>query len=102
MIVGLTGAFGGGAEVDADPSDGRLDVVAIEAGSRIGLVARGYGLRTGNVESQRGVVTATGRTVEVEQRAGEGAGFNVDGELVSDECLKFSVEPRAFELVVGQ
>jgi diacylglycerol kinase (ATP) len=101
VIVGLTGAFGGGAEVDADPADGRLDVVAIEAGSRVRLIARGYGLRTGQVETQRGVFTATGRTVEVEQRAAE-AGFNVDGELISGERLTFTVEPQAFEVVVGQ
>lgn len=101
VIIGLTGAFGGGAEVDADPSDGRLDVVAIEGGSRLKLIARGYGLRAGRVEQQRGVVTASGRTVAVEQRNGDGAGFNVDGELISDERLEFSVEPQAFELVVG-
>jgi diacylglycerol kinase (ATP) len=99
VIVGITGAFGGGAEVEADPSDGRLDVVAIEAGSRVSLIARGYGLRAGRIEGQRGVFTASGRVVEVEHRGG--AGFNVDGELVSDDRLKFTVEPRAFEVVVG-
>jgi diacylglycerol kinase (ATP) len=98
VIVGLTGAFGGGAEVEADPSDGRLNVVAIEAGSRVRLVARGYGLRAGSVEEQSGVITATGRTVEVEH---DGAGFNVDGELVADRALRFSVEPKAFDVVVG-
>lgn len=101
VIVGLTGAFGGGAEVDADPADGRLDVVAIEAGSRLRLVARGYGLRAGSIEGQRGVFTANGRTIEVEQLNGDGAGFNVDGELISDACLKFTVEPDAFEVVIG-
>ncbi len=101
VIVGLTGAFGGGAEVDADPSDGRLDVVAIEAGSRIKLVARGYGLRAGRVEEQKGVFTASGHTIAVDQLNGGGAGFNVDGELISDAHLEFTVEPDAFELVVG-
>jgi diacylglycerol kinase family enzyme len=76
-------------------------VVAIEAGSRVKLVARGYGLRAGNVEEQKGVFTANGRTIEVEQLNGDGAGFNVDGELISDAHLKFTVEPDAFELVVG-
>jgi diacylglycerol kinase family enzyme len=101
VIVGLTGAFGGGAEVDADPADGRLDVVAIEAGSRFRLVARGYGLRAGGIEEQEGVFTASGRTIEVEQLNGGGAGFNVDGELISDAHLEFTIEPKAFELVVG-
>jgi diacylglycerol kinase family enzyme len=99
VIVGLTGAFGGGAEVDADPSDGQLDVVVIEAGSRAALIARGYGLRRGQVEGQRGVHTASGCAVEIDHKGG--AGFNVDGELVDDKRLAFTVEPRSFDVVVG-
>jgi diacylglycerol kinase family enzyme len=99
VIVALTGAFGGGAEVEADPADGRFDVVAIEAGSRAGLVLRGYGLRAGRVEGQAGVVTATGAQVEIETD-GE-SGFNVDGELVDARRLRFTLEPRAFQVVVG-
>ena len=100
VIVGLTGAFGGGAEVDADPADGALDVVLIEAGSRARLVVRAYGLRSGRVERQRGVLTARGRRIEVEV-AGD-AGFNVDGELISARQLSFELEPGAFEVVIGR
>ncbi len=100
VIVGLTGAFGAGAEVDANPSDGRLDLVAIEAESRARLIIHGYGLRRGAVESQRGVVSVRGSRIAVETD-GE-AGFNVDGELVSERALEFSVEPQAFEVVVGR
>ena len=100
VIVGLTGAFGGGAEVDANPADGRLDLVAIEAGSRARLIVHGYGLRSGRVEDQEGVFNARGSRIEVETD-GE-AGFNVDGELLSERALEFSVEPRAFEVVVGR
>lgn len=100
VIVGLTGAFGGGAEVEADPSDARLDVVVIEAGSRVRLVARGYGLRAGRVERQAGVLSARGGRVTVDTD-GE-PGFNVDGELVDESSLRFTVEPSAIELVVGR
>ncbi len=100
VIVAVTGAFGAGAEVDADPADGRLDLVVIEAGSRARLLIRAYGLRSGNVEAQQGVVTARGAEVEVE--ADGGAGFNVDGELLGDARLRFAVEPRAFELIAGR
>ena len=100
VIVALTGAFGGGAEVDADPADGRLDLVVIEAGSRVRLVIHGYGLRSGRVERQEDVVTARGRRIEVETD-GE-AGFNVDGELLTEAHLRFTVEPRAFEVVTGR
>ena len=100
LIVGLTGAFGGGAEVDSDPADGRLDLVVIEARSRARLVLHGYGLRSGTVEEQEGVVTATGARIEVDTDSD--AGFNVDGELVDERRLEFTAEPRAFEVVVGR
>jgi YegS/Rv2252/BmrU family lipid kinase len=100
LIVGLTGAFGGGAEVDSDPADGRLDLVAIEARSRARLVLHGYGLRSGTVEEQEGVITATGARIEVDTDSA--AGFNVDGELVDERRLEFTAEPRAFEVVVGR
>jgi YegS/Rv2252/BmrU family lipid kinase len=99
VTVALTGAFGGGAEVAADPADGELDVVVIEAGSRVRLLARAYGLRAGQVERQSGVVTARGKAVEVHSEA---AGFNVDGELLDQTRLEFAVQPQAFEVVVGR
>ena len=100
VTVAVTGAFGGGADVDADPSDGRLDVVVIEAGSRLRLVQHGFGMRAGSVEGQRGVHTGRGRRIAVETD-GE-AGFNVDGELIGERRLEFRLEPRAFEVVIGR
>ena len=48
VTVAASGAFGAGAAVEeADPSDGVLRVVAIEAGPRLGLVGLAYRLRTG-------------------------------------------------------
>lgn len=99
VIVACTGAFGGGAEVEADPHDGVLDVVVIEGGSRARLIHRAYGIRTGGVEGQGGVVTGQGRKVNVDTDGR--TGFNVDGEVLSEEQLYFTVEPRAFEVVVG-
>ena len=99
VSVAVTGAFGGGSELDADPRDGLLDVVVIEAGSRARLVLRAYGLRAGSVERQSGTVCASGREIVVDTD-GE-TGFNVDGELVSGASFRFALEPRAFEVVVG-
>jgi diacylglycerol kinase family enzyme len=76
-----------------------LDVVVIEARSRTRLVLHAYGLRAGRIERHRGVISAEGRVVEV-QTDGE-TGFNIDGELVEARRLRFTVEPRAFEVVVG-
>jgi YegS/Rv2252/BmrU family lipid kinase len=99
VTVGITGAFGGGAEVDADPGDGALDVVVIPAKSRAGLVVHAYGMRAGVVERQRGVISARGRVVEIEAAAG--FGFNVDGELVDVSRMRLEVEPHAFDVITG-
>ena len=43
-------------------------------------------------------MTASGRRIEI-----EGAeGFNVDGELLDDRDLTFTVEPGAYRVVVGR
>lgn len=99
VTVSVTGAFGGGAEVDADPDDGVLDVLAIEARSRALLAMHAYGLRRGRIEGQSGAISASGREVVVETDGT--TGFNVDGELIEGECFRFSIERRAFEVVVG-
>ena len=102
VMVGCTGAFGGGSRIEADADDGRLDVVVIEGGSRAALVKHALGLRAGAVEGQKGVRSRRCREVAV-----EGAGeLNVDGELVDclevgGERISFTVRPRAVTLVTG-
>lgn len=99
VSVACTGAFGGGSSVEADPADGRLDVVAIAAESRARLVRHAYGLRAGEVEDQPGVHNRRCRTAEID--VPEPTPFNVDGELVESGSCRFGVEPRALEVVVG-
>lgn len=99
VIVACTGAFGGGSEVEADPHDGVLDVVIIEGGSRARLIHHAYGIRAGGIEGQGGVIIGEGREVNVDTDGR--TGFNVDGEVLSDHQLHFTVEARAFEVVVG-
>ena len=99
LTVACSGACGGGAGVDADPADGRLDVVAIEAGSRLGLVRRAWGLRRGEIARQRGVRTARAREVRIE--AAPDTRYNVDGEVIAGGSETLRVEPGAFELIVG-
>jgi diacylglycerol kinase family enzyme len=98
VTVACTGAFGGGAEVAADPRDGVLDAVVIEARSRARLLAHAYRLRNGTVEQGTDVHKLAGRIIEVEA---DGDGFNIDGELIAGRRLRFTVRPHAFEVVAG-
>jgi diacylglycerol kinase family enzyme len=94
VMVASSGAFGGGAELDADPGDGRLDLVVIPAGSRLELARRAVELRRGEPEG----VHARAETFTV--RVPEGTAFNVDGEVVeASGAVRFGVEPGAFRLV---
>jgi diacylglycerol kinase (ATP) len=99
VIVAVTGAFGGGAEVGAaDARDGRLDVAVLPAGSRLGLARRAWGLRQGTIAAQEGVEHRRGRLVEVLLPAG--TELNVDGELSAGGLERVTVEPDAYGLVV--
>jgi diacylglycerol kinase family enzyme len=99
VSVAVTGAFGGGATVDSDPRDGKLDAVVIEAGSRPRLIAHAYRLRAGRVESQSAVRSRRCRAAEVDTDGR--TGFNVDGEIVDAKDARFRVEAGAFEVVTG-
>jgi diacylglycerol kinase (ATP) len=99
-IVAVTGAFGGGAEIDAaDPQDGVLDAAVLPAGSRLGLARRAWGLRRGTIADQRDVRHARGAVVEVELPPG--TEFNVDGEVHDSGMERITVKRHAYELVVG-
>jgi diacylglycerol kinase family enzyme len=100
VTVAASGAFGAGTVLDgADPSDGRLDVVGIEAGPRLGLVALAYRLRSGAVADHPRAFQTRCTTAEV--RVPEGTPFNVDGEVVAVGSARFTAQERAFQLVIG-
>ncbi|CAN5552830.1 YegS/Rv2252/BmrU family lipid kinase [soil metagenome] len=99
VVVGVTGAFGGGSEIGVSSAqDGQLDVAVVPAGSRIGLVRRAYGMRSGRLTAQDDVPHLRGATVELELD-GEPQ-FNIDGELCGCDPPRFAGRPRGFELVV--
>jgi diacylglycerol kinase (ATP) len=100
VTVAAAGAFGAGATVpEADPGDGALEVIAIEAGPRIGLVALAYRLRSGTLTSHPRAYHAHCDQAEVQ--VPDGTCFNVDGELVSVGEARFKALRGAFRLVVG-
>jgi YegS/Rv2252/BmrU family lipid kinase len=100
VTVAASGAFGAGAVIDeADPGDGALEVVAIEAGARLGLVSLAYRLRRGRVTGHPRAFHKRCGTVTVQ--VPDETRFNVDGELVSTGDARFTATKDAFRLVVG-
>jgi YegS/Rv2252/BmrU family lipid kinase len=100
VTVAASGAFGAGAVVpEADPADGALDVVAIEAGPRLGLVSLAYRLRSGSLTSHPRAYHA--RCDRAEVQVPDGTCFNVDGELLSEGEARFKADKASFRLVVG-
>jgi diacylglycerol kinase (ATP) len=100
VTVAASGAFGAGATVEeADPTDGALEVVAIEAGPRLGLVGLAYHLRRGSLTSYPRAYHVHGDEIEVQ--APDGTRFNVDGELVTAGAARFRAVKGAFRLVIG-
>jgi diacylglycerol kinase (ATP) len=98
ITVAGTGAFGGGAEIDAaDPQDGRLDVAILEAGSKLRLARHAAGMLRGNLAELDGVRHLRGREITVE---GPDT-WNVDGEECSLAPSTFRVEPGALDVLVG-
>ena len=100
VIVGVTGAFGGGSEIGATSAkDAQLDVAVVPAGSRLGLVRRAFGMRTGRLTAQAGVAHTRGAVVDVEV-AGHPT-FNVDGETCRCEPAHFELRPGGFDVVTA-
>jgi len=101
VIVAVTGAFGGGAEIGAaDPADGVLDVAVLPAGSRVGLARRAWGMRRGTLAEQRGVTHHRGTLIEV--ALPPNTEFNADGEVRDRGMERITVERGAYALVVGR
>ena len=100
VTVAASGAFGAGVVLEGtDPSDGRLDVVGIEAGPRLALIGVAYRLRSGGVADHPRAFQTRCTTAEV--RVPDGTPFNVDGEVVNAGSARFTAQERAFRLLVG-
>ena len=100
VTLAASGAFGAGARIaEADPHDGALEVVAVEAGPRPGLVVLAYRLRSGGLARHRSARSR--RCVRVSVRVPAGTEWNVDGEIVSAGASRFRGEADAFRLVMA-
>jgi YegS/Rv2252/BmrU family lipid kinase len=98
VIVAGTGAFGGGSELDdADPSDRLVDVAVLEAGPRVKLIRRAWGMRGGDLTAQPGVHHARGRVIDLQLAAG--TAFNVDGEVCDVAPTRFCARGERVRVV---
>lgn len=98
VIVGATGAFGGGSEIGGiEHGDGYLDAAVVPAGSRVGLVRRAVGMRVGRLSAQRDVIDMRARRIEIE--VPEKTRFNVDGEVCSCVPAIFEIDSPAAVVV---
>jgi diacylglycerol kinase family enzyme len=84
---------------EADPGDGALDVIAIEAGPRLGLIGVAYRLRSGDVTDHPRAFHS--RCEHVEVQVPDCTEFNVDGEVVTEGDARFRAVRGAFRLVIG-
>ena len=98
VIVAVSGAFGGGAEIDAaDVHDGRLDLLVVPAGRRLALLPRALRMRRGDLAEDPKVVHVQAQAFTLDVPAG--TAFNVDGELVqAGPEVRFTLQ-ESFRLV---
>ncbi len=98
VTVAASGAFGAGSRIaEADPHDGALEVVAVAAGPRPGLVALAYRLRSGRLAGHRRARRR--RCASAIVRVPDVTDWNVDGEIVPAGMSRFRGEAGAFQLV---
>ena len=96
---GRTAAGGRRVAPYANPEDGLLNVLIVRNGSMVELGDAATRLVTGGFANSKIVDHRLARTVHVESEPG--MWFNVDGELITNEPIKISVQPGALEVIVG-
>jgi diacylglycerol kinase (ATP) len=83
----------------ADPTDGFLDVIVVNAGSRGAILSLGAKLLAGNLLDDPLVTWRRARHLAV--RPQEEMWFNVDGELVTRGGCEFVCLPGAIRVITG-
>ncbi|AUX41767.1 hypothetical protein SOCE26_031900 [Sorangium cellulosum] len=101
VIVANGRTCAGGMRVASRASmeDGLLDVVIVRYASLLDLAAVAARLLAGTYLSSDEVMHRRASRVRI--AAKPGMWFNVDGELLSNAPISFSVEPRAIRVLVG-
>ena len=101
MLVVANGRFAGGAipfAPAADPSDGKLEIIAITSMSRLSLLVTAIRVLRGRHDGTRGLIMRSGKSVEVD--AESSFWFNLDGETWVAGAARFDVIPHALDVIV--
>lgn len=96
---GRTAAGGRRVAPAANPCDGRLDVVIVRWGSAAHLAEVGTRLVAGNYLASDAVMHRRVKRVAV--ASDPGMWFNVDGELVTNQPVRFRVLAHRLRMIVG-
>jgi diacylglycerol kinase (ATP) len=100
IAVGNGASVGGGTELtpDADPEDGKLDVMVSFATGPIERLAYAYRLRTGDHDKRSDVITLRAKQVTV---SGEDFWLAADGEISGPERRRsWHLEQGAYSMIV--
>lgn len=103
--MGLGGTVGGGARLvpDADPHDGKVDVVVWESVGAIARTAYALGLKSGNHASRKDVRTGTGQSVEIQAAGDDTFMASNDGELRGPfNHRRWEIHCDAWQVIVPQ
>ncbi len=102
IVVANCRTVAGGKPVapTANPQDGLLDVVIVRRAEVLELAGVTAKLLAGNYLDSPHVVHRRVRQVHIASRPG--MWFNVDGELLTQEPITFTVMPAALEVIVGE
>ncbi|MDT0203072.1 diacylglycerol kinase family protein [Nocardioides sp. AE5] len=99
VAIGNSSDVGGGTTLnpEADPSDGKIDVMVSRATGRLARLGFAALLSRGEHDAHEDVVTARGSVVTV---AGEPFWTSADGEIAGPESRRtWTVHPGAFQLL---
>jgi len=101
IIVANGRTAGGGVAVapTADLEDGALDVVTVRAGTALELAGVAARLIAGDYTNSDIVDHVRTKRVEIDSRPG--MWFNVDGELLTNSKISFTVVPGALRVLTG-
>ena len=100
VAIGNGTSVGGGTELtpDADPSDGRLDVMISFATGPIERLAYVWQLRRGDHEERRDVIAVRAKQITV---SGEDFWLSADGEIEGPERRRsWHLEPAAYSMII--